>query len=67
MDLALPRQRGGYYDRFVLKEWYVSDSGEKLFTVGNYGVRLNEAGDIIFEKFHGWCPGQDDSEFSFFP
>jgi hypothetical protein len=56
---------GGYSVHFSLHEWYENELGERMLQVGVYGLRLNEAGESVFEKFHGWCPGAPDTEFSY--
>ena len=53
-------------DHFSISEWYENENGELYHMRGVYSVRLDAVGNIAFERFHGWCPGAPDSEFSFF-
>ncbi|NNE34224.1 MAG: hypothetical protein HKN13_03245 [Rhodothermales bacterium] len=53
-------------DHFSINEWYENEIGELYHMHGVYSVRLDAVGNIAFERFHGWCPGTPDAEFSFF-
>ena len=56
---------GDYKTHFSLHEWYENESGDRLLQVGTYGLHLDDEGMLKMEKFHGWCPGAPDTEFSF--
>ena len=58
--------RVAWSDHFAISEWYENEIGERFHLVANYSVRLDAEGNIAFERFHGWCPGSPDSDFSFF-
>lgn len=56
---------GDWSSHFSLHEWYENEVGDRLLQVGVYGLKLDDEGNLKSEKFHGWCPGAPDTEFSF--
>ncbi|NNE34490.1 MAG: hypothetical protein HKN13_04605 [Rhodothermales bacterium] len=63
-ELAKPD--GRYRSQFSLHEWYENELGDRMLQIANYGARTDAQGEPVFEKFHGWCPGQPDEEYSAF-